>query len=153
MTHDVTLADLQEQHTAVVRAEVPHDGIAEFLGGTFGEVIGVISAQGLEPSGMPFGRYRPLEGGGWDIEAGFPVPRAIEPAGRVQPSTLPGGHAARVMHRGAYDAVAGAYEAAMAWVVENGFAMNGDPWECYLDGPEVAEPRTEIFVPCAEAHH
>jgi hypothetical protein len=24
----------------------------------------------------------------------------------------------------------------------------GAPWESYLDGPEVAEPRTEVVVPC-----
>lgn len=31
----------------------------------------------------------------------------------------------------------------------------GAPWECYLDGPEVPEPRTGVFIPCVPArpHH
>ena len=28
------------------------------------------------------------------------------------------------------------------------YQMLGDPWEVYLDGPEVAEPRTIVRVPC-----
>lgn len=76
----------------------------------------------------------------------------IQEAGNVHPGTLPGGHAAKVLHVGAYDQVAGAWQAAMDWVVENGFQVSDAPWEQYLDGPEVAEPRTEIFVPCREAH-
>ena len=68
------------------------------------------------------------------------------------PATLPGGHAARVLHQGPYDGVAGAYEAAEKWVVENGLRPSDAPWECYLDGPDVAEPRTEVFLPCVEAH-
>lgn len=147
MAYAVTRVDLSEQHVAVVRAQVPHDGIGAFLGGAFGEVMAALAAQGVQPAGMPFCRYGHMGDGGWDVEAGFPVVRAAERSGRVEPSTLPAGPAAHVLHRGPYEAVAGAYDAAMAWIRETGGDVSGAPWEQYLDGPEVPEPRTEVFVP------
>ncbi|HSE72328.1 MAG TPA: GyrI-like domain-containing protein [Nocardioidaceae bacterium] len=155
MTYTVQLVDLQEQPAAVVRGHVTHEGIADFLGPAFGEVIGAVEREGGHPVGAPFGRYRPTDDGGWDLTAGFPVSRPVTPAGRVEPETLPGGRAARTLHVGDYAGLAAAYEAAMAWLTDNGYVVTGEPWECYLDGPEVPEPRTEVFIPCTEArpHH
>lgn len=151
MRYDVELIDLQEQHTASIREHVAHDGIPTFLGQAFGEVMGVVARQGLQPSGAPFARYRPTDDGGWDIEAGFPVRAAVTAEGRVQPGTLPGGRVARTLHVGDYAALGEAYSATQGWLIDNGYVTAGEPWECYLDGPEVAQPRTEVFFPCHEA--
>ena len=59
---------------------------------------------------------------------------------------------ARTMHVGAYDDVGEAYEAAISWLTDEGCVVTAAPGECYLDGPEVPEPRTEVFVPCEPAH-
>jgi effector-binding domain-containing protein len=59
---------------------------------------------------------------------------------------------ARTVHRGAYDELGLTYEALEKWVVENGYRVTGAPWESYLDEPDVAEPRTEVYLPCVEAH-
>ncbi len=150
-TYDVTLADLPEQHTAVVRAHVPHDGIGAFIGGAFGEVTAALGAAGEQPAGPPFARYH-LTADGFDVEAGFPVAAAFAGAGRVEGSTLPAGRVAKVVHRGGYAEVAHAYEAAVRWVTENSLRQEGDAWETYLDEPSVPEPRTEVFVPCTVAH-
>jgi effector-binding domain-containing protein len=146
-TYEVTLADLQAQPTAAVRGHVAADGIADFLGGVFGEVMGVLSRQGLGPAGPPYGRYVPT-GGGFDVEAGFPVHGEVRPDGRVEALSLPGGRVARTLHVGSYETVAEAYDALTAWLTDNGLEPVGLPWESYLDGPEVAEPRTEVYVPC-----
>jgi effector-binding domain-containing protein len=61
---------------------------------------------------------------------------------------LAGGPTATVLHRGAYDAVAAAYDAATNWLADNGYFPAGEPWETYLDEPEVAEPRTNVHLPC-----
>ena len=82
------------------------------------------------------------------IEAGFPVPEPIAAAGQVEPSTLPGGTVATTMHVGSYADLAGAYSALEGWFAANGFEAAGDPWETYLDGPEVDAPRTIISWPC-----
>lgn len=146
MEYHVDRIVMPAQPTAVVRGVVAQDAISEFLGGVFGEVLGVISAQGLVPSGPPFGCYV-LNAEGFEIEAGFPASAAVDPAGRVVASELPGGPTLLVLHRGPYSAVAGAYAAAEGWLAENDWESTGPPWEVYLDGPEVAEPRTLVHVP------
>jgi hypothetical protein len=150
-TYDITLADLQEQHAAVVRGHVATEQIPDFLGGAFGEAAGAAAAQGLTLTGPPFARYSVPDEGRFDIEAGFPVSGAVTAVGRVEPRTLPGGTAARTMHVGAYDAVGAAYEAVQTYLTDNGYEPSGAPWECYLDDPEVESPRTEVVLPCRPA--
>jgi effector-binding domain-containing protein len=147
MAYQVERVELQEQPTAVVRSVVSEEGIAEFLGGAFGEVMGVIAEQGLRVVGMPFGCYVPTADG-IEVEAGFPTSAPVEPGGRVECSSLPAGLTVEVLHRGSYELVPAAYEAARDWLAEHAYEASGPPWESYLDGPEVAEPRTLVHVPC-----
>jgi effector-binding domain-containing protein len=147
MDYHVEQVELAEQPTAVVRAVVPEAGVPEFLGGAFGEVMGVMGAQGLHVVGMPFGCYVPTADG-IEVEAGFPTSAPVSPVGRVVGSTLPAGPAIRLLHQGPYSAVPLAYETAEKWLSDNDREASGPPWEAYLDGPEVAEPRTLVFVPC-----
>lgn len=152
MRYETQFVDLQAQHVAVVRGRVGPDEMPDFLGGAFEEIIRVLDEQGLHPTGAPFGRYRMTEEGGFDAEAGFPCSDVVKPQGRVEASELPGGRVARTMHVGPYGDVGAAYEAAVEWLTEEGYVTVGPPWESYLDGPEVADPRTEVFVPCEHAH-
>jgi effector-binding domain-containing protein len=147
MEYQVDRVELIEQPSAVVRGRVPQEGIPDFLGGAFGEVMGVLGAQGVEPAGPPFGCYLPTPDG-FEVEAGFPTSAPVEPAGRVVPSTLPGGSAIQVLHQGPYAGVAAAYQAGEAWLAEHGGEESAPPWESYLDEPEVAEPRTLVSMPC-----
>lgn len=152
MSYEVTEVDLPERPAAVVRGHVAHDGIPAFLGGAFSEVVAAVGPRGLGPAGPAFARYRVADDGGWDIEAGFTVLAPLVGGdGRVEATTLPGGLAARTMHVGDYGTLGDAYAAVTAWLSEHDLATAGEPWECYLDGPEVAEPRTEVFFPCRPA--
>ena len=148
MSYDIEVVHLPEQPTAVVRARVAHDGIADFLGPAFGDLMTVLQRQGLQPAGPPFGRYRPTEDGGWDITAGFPVGATVAAEGRVEALTLPGGPVARTLHVGDYGGLAAAYDAVSSWLTGHGYTPAGEPWECYLDEPEVVPPRTEVYFPC-----
>lgn len=153
MRYETQFVDLEAQHAAAVRGHVAStEELPEFLGSGFGEVINVLDKQGLHPTSAPFGRYRPTGDGGFDVEIGFPCSAVVEPEGRVVPAELPGGRVARVLHVGPYDDVGAAYEALMSWIIDEGCVATGEPWESYLDGPEVANPRTEVFVPCEKAH-
>lgn len=147
LTYRVELVDRVPQEVAVVRGHVTVAEIPGFLGTAFGEVIQTLSAQGLAPAGPPFGRFVP-GGDGFDVEAGFPSTGSVTPAGRVVASELPGGPTAQVMHKGGYGEVAAAYQAAVEWVDEHGYAATAPPWETYLDEPGVAEPRTVVSLPC-----
>lgn len=149
-TSDVTRAVRKQEDVAVVRGHVASEQIAGFLGGAFTEVMAAVAQQGRQITGMPFGRYRPAGDGSFDVEAGFPVDAPLTAQGRVEPGTLPGGPTASVVHRGAYDTVAAAYETVVRAVEESGGRVTGAPWECYLDEPGAAEPRTEVVVPYSE---
>ena len=147
MEYQVERVELEEQSTAVVRGVVPQAGIPEFLGGAFAEVMSVVGEQGLHVVGMPFGCYVPTSHG-FEVEAGFPTSASVAPAGRVVASTIPAGPAVQVLHQGPYDSVTSAYEAAENWLADSDWESSGPPWEAYLDGPEVPEPRTIVYVPC-----
>jgi effector-binding domain-containing protein len=150
MTYDVHLAEVRGRPSAVVRAHVRTDDIADFVGAAFAEVMTALERQRLAPVGPPFSRYA-VGDDGFDVESGFPSSGAVAPSGRVVPSELPGGTVATTLHTGAYDGVGAAYAAVTTWLTEHGMVASGAPWESYLDGPEVAEPRTEVVVPCRPA--
>jgi effector-binding domain-containing protein len=148
--YHVEREELQPQPVAIVRGHIEPAEIPAFLGAAFGEVIALLADQHLTPAGPPFARWRPT-GETFDVEAGFPSSGPVTPEGRVEAAGLPGGTVAKVMHRGDYGAVGAAYEAVAEWLGANGYASAGEPWECYLDGPEVAEPRTLVYFPCRPA--
>jgi effector-binding domain-containing protein len=152
MGYDVELVDLQEQRTAVVHGHVLYEDIAEFLNGAFHEVAEALAQQDAGPAGPPFAQYA-VRSDGFDVEAGFPTSAPVEPVGRVVPSLLPGGRAARTVHRGAYSEVAAAYDALAAWVTDDGYRPDGAPWECYLDEPDVPDRRTMVYLPCVAIRH
>ena len=148
--YDVTLEEKAEQSVALVRGRVGTEGLPEFLGGAFGEVMQTLTAQRMAPCGPPFGRYVVTDDG-FEVEAGFPCRGTVVPAGRVEAGTLAGGPAAVVVHRGPYETVGAAYDAAGRWLVEQGYEPAGAAWESYLDPPEVPEPRTLVVIPCRRA--
>ena len=149
-TDAIELVSLQPQPVAVVHAHVASSEIADFLGSAFAEILTVLDEQDLTPAGPPFGRWQPL-GDGFDAEAGFPSTGPIAPAGRVQPQMLPAGLAATAVHHGDYSGVGPTYGGLYAWIAGHGYVPTAQPWESYLDEPDVSEPRTQVYVPCAEA--
>ena len=146
-TYDVTVVELPAQPVAEVRATVAAEELPEFLGKAYGEVLAAAGRQHVAPAGAPFGRYHP-DARGFEVEAGFPTSGPVTGEGRVRAAELPGGLAARTLHTGDYGAVGAAYDALQGWMADHGYVPTGEPWECYLDGPDVPEPRTEVYFPC-----
>ncbi|MCX6431940.1 MAG: GyrI-like domain-containing protein [Actinobacteria bacterium] len=149
MSHEITIEQRYEQPTAVVSGRVAHDGIPEFIGGAFGEVLAAIGGEN-SVAGPPFARYD-IDGSGFVVEAGFPVTEPVTAIGRVAPSRLPGGTVATLRYVGAYEGLGDAYGALEEWLDVNGFTAAGRPWECYIDGPEAPEPRTLVCWPCTRS--
>ncbi|MFM1726305.1 GyrI-like domain-containing protein [Rhodococcus sp. PAM 2766] len=147
MSYDIRLEDRVARPAAVMGGDVSVDDIAGFVGTALREVATAARRAGIDLAGPPFARYRPLPGGAWNVEAGFPLARAIAPAGRVEPTSLPAGPVVATVHVGSYDTVEPAYIALTSWVTEHGYGTVGEAWECYLDDPNVPEPRTEIVMP------
>lgn len=145
MSYEVEVEQVQPTPAVVVVEKVAHDQIARFLGRAFGSVMASLGGQPV--TGPPFARYE-VTSTGFSIEAGFPVAPGTSVNGEGQVIELPGGTVARTMHVGSYDQVSEAYQAIEAWFGENSRRPTGAPWESYLDGPEVAQPRTLVTWPC-----
>lgn len=145
MAAPVELVTRNQEHTAVVRGRVPHGDVGSFIQAAFPDVMAAVA--GVPIVGAPFCRID-MEGDDFLLEVGFPVGRPIQAQGRVEPSVLPGGEAATLLHTGPYDTVAPAYAAIGDWLAAHGYVSDGAPWEAYLDGPEVPMPRTVVTWPC-----
>jgi effector-binding domain-containing protein len=147
------IVELSARPTAVVRARVPMAELPGLFDRAFHGVSAALTAQGVGIVGPPFGYYPSMPGETVEVEAGFPVAKAIESDGEVVPGELPGGRVARGMHIGPYDTLASTYAALEEWITRQGLQPGGGMWECYLTDPS-SEPdparwRTEIFCPVA----
>jgi effector-binding domain-containing protein len=146
----IQMVERGEEPAAVVCGHATAAELPAFLGGAFGEVMEQLGEQQIAVAGPPFARYRPTDGG-FDVEAGFPAAAAVSPSGRVVAAILPGGSVARAVHRGDYSGVGQTYAEIEEWLLDQGQVCTGAPWESYLDGPDVPEPRTQVSFPCAPA--
>jgi effector-binding domain-containing protein len=147
MTYQIATADLQEQQVACVHGRILPGEMRAFLTAAYSRIPAATAQQGLGLEGPPYARYRFEEDGTIDVEAGFSVCAAVAPTGDVGPGTLPGGHVVTTIHVGAYDRMAGAYDALEKYLSKNGYEPAGAAWECYLDEPDVPEPRTKVYQP------
>lgn len=148
MGYQIESRNPPEQPTAVVRGHVTLDRIGEWMGAAYGEVYGYLGRARAAPCGPPFGRFT-VVGDGVDVEAGVPISARVDPYGRVEPSTLPGGPHAAVLHVGPYDSVGPAYEAVDSWIRAHGYVPAGMAWENYLSDPatDPEQIRTEVVEP------
>jgi effector-binding domain-containing protein len=144
---DVELVQQRPQPAAVVRGHLGTEQLPLFLAGAYEDTMRTIGEQGQAPSGPPFARYE-RDGGRFSVVAGFPCEHRIQPSGRVEGETLPGGLVARTMYQGDYGGIGVAYDEMQSWLTEHGYTMSGPVWESYLDEPEVKRPRTIMQVPC-----
>lgn len=142
---------LGAQQTAVIRLIVPRAQIQEAMGPARVELLEVLAAQGIAPTGPMFTHHFRMDPELFDFEVGLPVNEAVRPAGRVQPASLPGGRVARTTYRGRYEELGRAWGALMEWMRSQGHAAAPELWEAYVAGPEVgADPglwRTELYRP------
>jgi effector-binding domain-containing protein len=149
-TGPIETTELPDTPVAVVRGHVGRARIGDFLTAAYTDTMRLLTEQHRPPTGPPFARFTDT-GDGFDVEAGFPVPAAIEGSGQVVAGVLPGGPAATALHHGPYETVGETYEAVEAWLAAHGYRRSGQAWESYLDEPGVPEPRTLVTFPCARA--
>jgi effector-binding domain-containing protein len=150
---EIRIVDVPEQHTAVVREQVPMGELTAFFGRAFEAALHIVRAQRAVPVGPPFGAYHGPPGETVDVEAGFPVASPIEDAEGVVASTLPGGRVVEAVHVGPYDTMVGTYAEVEAWMADHGLEPGPLMWESYLtdpgDEPDPATWRTLIVWPTA----
>lgn len=79
------------------------------------------------------------------VQIGVEVTEPIEPAGRVVPSTLPAGPAARALHRGSPATINQTHDAVAAWCARRGHPTTGLRWEIYGDPDEDGSFTTAVY--------
>jgi effector-binding domain-containing protein len=76
---------------------------------------------------------------------GVEVTRTFDTHGNVYATETPGGEAAVVVHRGAYDRMHQAHDAIKTWMAANRRESAGHSWEIYGDPtPDPADTETTI---------
>lgn len=84
------------------------------------------------------------------VEVGVQVAGTFAPIGRVVPSALPVGPAAKTVHRGSYDRLDDAHAAVRSWCATHGLRPTGVRWEIYGDWTEdSARLETEVWYEVA----
>ena len=151
----IELRVLRGHQTATVREEVVQGRLSEAIGRILHVVREAIDGQGVEPDGAPFVRYHSF-GEIVDLEAGVRVTSPVQPAGPVQPSSLPAGPAAIAVHAGPYESLGGTYDAMRDWLeASTSHVAYGGPWELYITDPSVEpDPNkwlTEVIMPLKAA--
>lgn len=141
----------QQQPTATIRLTCKPSEISTKLAEILPEVMNHLMATGAQMSGPPFSRYHSVTDATVDLEAGFPVQKAIADDGRVKASTLPAGPVVTCWHVGPYDKLTVAHEALRAHLAEQKFVARGGAWEVYWTDPgmvpDPAKWKTQLFAP------
>ena len=102
-------------------------------------------------TGPPFTRYHSIDGDTVDIEAGFPVKKAIKDSGRIKASELPAGEVAVTWHFGPYEELEKSHALLEKWMKSQSLESGGGMWEIYWTDPGI-EPdpkkwRTQLIWP------
>jgi len=79
------------------------------------------------------------------VEVGVQVSGSFDPAGRVVPSTLPGGFVATATHTGPIAEIGGTHRAVRAWSQASGYRLAGPRWEIYGD-PDPSSGHFDVQV-------
>lgn len=109
---------MKELLTASIPLVIPGRDMPKYMDPAIGEIIGVLTAQGLHPAGPMFSYHHRRPSDTFDFEIGFPVSNAIKPEGRVVNSKLPAVKVVRSVYQGPYEGLAQAWPALQNWVCE-----------------------------------
>ena len=138
----------KELPSAVIHLTIPGRDMPKHMDPAIQEILKTLADQGMQPAGPMFSYHHRRPSDTFDFEIGFPVAKAIKPAGRVLNSRLPSVKVARSVYQGPYEGLAQAWGELQGWVRSNKHGETGRFWESYLNNPnEVSSPkeyRTEL---------
>ncbi len=148
--YDIVCEEQPSQKLLALSRSLPQQEVGGFLGDAYPALYAALAAAGATAVGPPLARYH-VDEQAFHVTAGVPFAGAIEPVSPMSVQSLPAGTVATTVHVGSYDGLPGAFHAVLEWTQATGCTIIGDPWECYLDGPEAADPRTKVCFPVVRA--
>lgn len=121
------------RRTTAAAADLP-----QVLGESYGMIMGHLSVYGQQPVGAPYVAYFNMDMQALKLEVGFPVAKALPPAGQVEAGEIPEGKYACVMHNGSYQSLGSAYSAINEYIANQGLEATGVVYEIYLNDPSIS---------------
>lgn len=141
---EVRLVETQPMNILFSRQKMSVDDFGLYIG----KVFEVIAKEKLTVLGAPMFIYHDIEFDPQanDTEIAVPVQEVVKGT-----RNFPGGLCAKSVHKGPYSELTSVYAKLEAWMEKEGYAMNGAPYEVYLNDPNTniqpTELLTEVYCP------
>lgn len=142
-----TIVDVERRLTAVVKAQVPTDMIAQAQRTLRARIADAVETLGLAASGETCTLWRPPVDGFLYMEPGMVVSEPFRSRSDVVVSSLPAGRAAHYLLVGGFAALPAAWARLFAWCEAERLALAGVNWEVYAPAPaEPALQETRLYA-------
>lgn len=144
MIETPVIVEAETKYAVVIPLVVTRDDMQREIGTAVAELMQLLREEGLTPAGPVYSLYRKYPDTQFEFEVGVVLAEAFpREVGRIKPTTLEGGRVLRTIHTGPYDRLDEGWGELEAWTKANGYEMEERFWECYLRGPETAQPSSE----------
>jgi len=150
MIYTCELKEQPGEPVLAIRTRTNMEKLPQFLGTAYGAIMKYLSEIGEYPSGPPYAAYYNMDMQDLDVEAGFPVSKALPGKDEIVSGEILSGKHVACFHVGPYAESVPAYEALTNWVKENKYEPTGVAYEFYLNDPaQTAETelQTRIVFP------
>jgi effector-binding domain-containing protein len=125
------------------------------IGAAYGEIMALMGVAKLETTSAPINTTRKFSLTEMMVEFDPAIiidemPVGLEVSGRVQKGETYAGKTLKTVHVGSYESLKSTYDKLIAYISQNGYEVNGDSWEEYIDDLTTVAPdelRTNIYFP------
>ena len=124
------------------------------LGGAFGEMMMLLSVAKVEMTSAPMSITTMFSmeemRAEFDVALVAELPEGVEVSGRIEKGESYAGKVLKTVHVGPYINLKSTYDGLIAYIKDNGYEINGNSWEEYIDDPTKVEEsvlRTNIYFP------
>ncbi|EOI04892.1 hypothetical protein UAY_00663 [Enterococcus moraviensis ATCC BAA-383] len=142
---EVKLTEVPEMNILYLRKQMNVNEYGKYIG----ELFGRLTAEKFTPTGPPLTIYHSPDFNpeNSDMELAVPIVEKNEQT-RVFPTCL----CATSIYTGPYTELASVYSKMLKWIEEQGYKMNGAPFEIYQTDPNTTDPDkniVEVYFPVA----
>ncbi|PCI98381.1 MAG: hypothetical protein COB15_06105 [Flavobacteriales bacterium] len=125
------------------------------IGAAYGEIMSLVGIAQLEMVGAPMSITRKFSLAEMMVEFDAAIvvdeiPEGLEISGRIEKGDTYAGKALKTVHVGPSTNLKATYDGLIAYIKDNGYEINGNSWEEYIDDPTKVpseEVRTNIYFP------
>ena len=154
---EITATTVESQQILFVAesANIDTKEIGEKMGAAYGEIMALMGVAKIEMVAAPIAitQEYDVEKMTCQFKAAVPVSNLSDELvldGRIEKGNTYAGKVLKAVHVGSYNTLQLTYSKILAHIAANGYEMNGESWEAYVDNPQEVEEavrRTFIYFP------